>query len=157
MAAAPPSLSSSELSVEFAFRSLAENGLLLQVFSENMARYVSLSLSAGRVVLELSAFDFISIETASSFNTGLWYTVSANITQTDATLVVNGTETVTAPLPSLVQQFNTSAELFVGGLTPAVEELVMRWADHCSFFFFTSISFLPRLSQWSALTGWLSP
>lgn len=122
-------LPSSQLRVEFAFRTFAEDGLLFQVFSLDTAQSVVVFLSGGRVAMEfsLSVFDLTHLETSQAYNNGEWYSVIAELDGRNGTLVVNSTEILTEQSLSLVGSFSPAPQVYIGGLPPQLQSTVGRY------------------------------
>ncbi len=115
------------ISFSLSFRSLSPSGTIFYLTDNNLMGYVTAHLSEGRVWLEYSqtGLDTIRVQTTYSYIDGEWYGLTVQLNQQGAVLTVNGTEIVQGG-PSIVMPgaFNSTNYLFIGGLSPEVENVV---------------------------------
>ncbi len=89
--------------------------------------YIAVYLSNSRVWLDYSqtGLDSLRVQTANSYSDGEWYTLSVQVNQQYAMLTVNGTEVVQDGSSIIMPRaFNSSNYLFIGGVSPEVENIV---------------------------------
>ena len=115
------------ISFSLSFRTFASSGTIFYLTDSNLMAYIAVYLSNSRVWLDYSqtGLDSLRVQTANSYSDGEWYTLSVQVNQQYAMLTVNGTEVVQDGSSIIMPRaFNSSNYLFIGGVSPEVENIV---------------------------------
>ena len=86
---------------------------------------MSLSLSAGQVVLEIEAVELVSSRSLRTYSNGAWYSVVLQLQGGNVSLRLNGTEELSVVAP-LGQSFGPWGQPYVGGLPTDLALAVLR-------------------------------
>ncbi len=115
------------VSVALSFRTLTPSGTILYLTSSDLVAYVIVYADNGWVWLDYSqtGLDRIRIRSTSTYADGQWYALSVRLDQQGVVLTVNGTDVVQGGSPTIMPgAFNSTNYLFIGGVSPRVEEVV---------------------------------
>ncbi len=115
------------VSVSLSFRTLKPSGTILYLTSSDLVAYIIVYVDNGWVWLDYSqtGLDRTRIRTTSTYTDGQWYALSVQLNQQGVVLTVNGTDVVQGGSPTIMPgAFNSTNYLFIGGVSPQVEEVV---------------------------------
>lgn len=112
-------LQSSEFDIQFYFRTFDKSGLLIFYPDDNLTQYLVIYLFEGKVEADYHFSVLhrnpLHLETALSYNTGLWYEIRLLANGSNVTMIVNGSEMLFGS-SSQVIAFAPSSMFTVGGL-----------------------------------------
>jgi hypothetical protein len=120
----------SPLSTTLEFRTFSAEGLLLALFSEDMAQRLAVEVTDGRLSLQFSR-DLLTTATAQTVgvvNDGEWHIVEVTVEANTAFLLVDSNEGVNATSTMSVSTFAPSSQqLYIGGLPSSLQSSIGRY------------------------------